>query len=118
MTINCNHLKMWAFIEIQPWLRGACAQEGPLWSQGQVCAQRGCAGELAQGPVQNQVPNLPYKCHLKLVGVIRVEAVLLTGVLLRNTWTPAFVSCRSLGDLCLFPGVNCLQTVPGDSVLV
>lgn len=42
--------------------------------------QKGCGGELTPDPLQNQVMNLPHKCHLKLVGVIMVEAILITGV--------------------------------------
>lgn len=53
MIDNCNHLKIRAFTEIQPWPRGACAQVVPLWSQGQVPAERGCGAELTLGPVQN-----------------------------------------------------------------
>lgn len=46
-------------------------------------------GDLTLGPVQNQVLNLPYKCQLKLAGLIMVEAVLLIGVLLRNIGSAA-----------------------------
>lgn len=73
MINNCNYLKIRAFTDIQCWPRGACAQAGPLWSQGQVHAQRGCGSELTPGPVQNQVLKLPYKCQLKLAGVRMVR---------------------------------------------
>lgn len=59
--------------------------------------QKGCGDELMLGPVQNQVMNLPPKCHLNSVGVI--EAILIAGVYLSSLGTaavglPAFVSFR------------------------
>lgn len=73
---------------------GSLCPRGPLWSQRQVHTPKGCGGELTLGPAQNQVLKLPCKCQLKLACVIMVEAILLTGVLLRNIGTPAFASCR------------------------
>lgn len=86
-----------SFTESQPWpgslRRGACDQVRPLGEN--VHVQKGCGGELILGPVQNQVMNLPRKCHLKLAGVI--EAILIAGVYLSSLGTaavglPAFVS--------------------------
>lgn len=98
-------------MESQPWPgslpKAGCDHAGPL--VGQVHVQKVCGGELLLGCVQNQVMNLPHKCHLKLVGVI--EAISVLGVLLSSVGTAAvglpafcFLQTRTTGTLVCFLG--------------